>query len=286
MLLLTATTDKFQLVTDAAVTVDVHASYMDNASGVITPGRQNTAITTATTTDIVGAPGASTQRNVKTLTVRNKHASSPVNVTLLFDQNGTDFEIIKVNLLAGSCLQYVEGMPFVVIPSNYNTGTGGLTVAKLGSDHINATTTPTEVTGLSVVGTGTGTFVFNYYILHQADAATTGIRFDVNHTGTVTSFVWNQMFVGLTQTAADANPDQDEVLATASIYNAFSSRGKGTAGRGTTLSVDTLAADMLMRIEGLMVVTVDGDLELWHGSEVAANTTVKAGSSLLLVKTG
>lgn len=65
---------------------------------------------------------------------------------------------------------------------------------------------------------------------------------------------------------------------------AFGSRAKGTAGRGTTLSVDTINVDMLMIIEGTFVCTVTGDLELWHGSETAASTTVKAGSSLILQK--
>jgi len=47
MLLLTSTSDLVQVVTGQAVTTDVHASWVDNASGTITPGRTNTAITIA-----------------------------------------------------------------------------------------------------------------------------------------------------------------------------------------------------------------------------------------------
>ena len=66
MLLLTSTSDKVRLTTSAAAAVDVHASYADNASGTITFGRTNTAqITTATTTDVVASPGASTSRTVQ-----------------------------------------------------------------------------------------------------------------------------------------------------------------------------------------------------------------------------
>ena len=32
------------------------------------------------------------------------------------------------------------------------------------------------------------------------------------------------------------------------------------------------------------VLTTAGDIELWHGSEVAAASTVKAGTSLILTK--
>lgn len=116
MLLLAATTDKIQLVTGSAVTVDVHASYMDSSTAdppVVkgsTSGRQNTAISTATTTDIIAAPAASTLRNVKYIQARNKDASSSVDVTVLFDQNATDYELHKVTLKAGEALEFVEGV--------------------------------------------------------------------------------------------------------------------------------------------------------------------------------
>jgi hypothetical protein len=42
---------------------------------------------------------------------------------------------------------------------------------------------------------------------------------------------------------------------------------------------------MLAVIEGYIIVTAAGDLELWHASEVAAASTVKAGSSLILQRT-
>lgn len=120
-ILLAATTDKLQLVTDAAVSVDVHASYADYASGTTTASKQNTAISTATTTDIVAAPGASTVRNIKTMTIRNKSALTSVGVTLVFDQNGTDFELYRATLSAGAQLTYSENGGFVV--SNYGTTT-------------------------------------------------------------------------------------------------------------------------------------------------------------------
>lgn len=158
------------------------------------------------------------------------------------------------------------------------------TVKALSADQSNSTVTPTKVTGLDTT-TGTGTFIFRYYIRYQSAATTTGVRFDVNHSGTVTSFVWNQRQVDVSATAATAAPDQDNVQAASAVMGAFASRAKGTAGRGTTLSVDTANADMLTIIEGLMVVTVSGDLQLYHGSEVAAQSTVKAGTSLILTRT-
>lgn len=112
MLILATTTDKLQLVTSAAIAVDVHGSFVDLSGSTTTPGKQNTAITTATTTDIVAAPAASTYRNVKTLHIRNKDAASPVDVTVVFDQGGTDFELHKETLNAGEALEYIEGVGF------------------------------------------------------------------------------------------------------------------------------------------------------------------------------
>lgn len=117
MLLLTTTTDKIQLITSAAATVDVHASWADNAASTITLGRTNTAITTAATTDIVASPGASTSRNIKTLHVRNKHATLSVDVTVIYDQNATDYELHKATLRPGEMLEYVEGIGFFTLGS-------------------------------------------------------------------------------------------------------------------------------------------------------------------------
>lgn len=107
MLLLTSTSDKIQVVTDATADVEVHASYVDNASGTITPARTNTAsITTATTTDVVASPASSTQRNVKHLNLRNNHGSTTVNVTVQHTDGTNTETLIKVPLLAGEALVF------------------------------------------------------------------------------------------------------------------------------------------------------------------------------------
>jgi len=166
-------------------------------------------------------------------------------------------------------------MSYIIPPSRI--------VRQLSTQHDNATTTPTICTSLSV-SSGIGVFTFRYDIIYQSTAATTGVRFDVNYTGTVTRFVWFQRWVDISATASTAATDQDEVLATGAVMGAFASRAKGTAGRGTTLSVDTANADSYMIIEGIMVVTVAGSLDLYHGSETAATTSVMVGSTLTLAQ--
>lgn len=284
MIILATITDKIRCVTGQAVTVDSHVSYTDLSGTTVTPGKQNTNISTATTTDICNVPGASTYRNVKTINVRNRHASSSCDITITYDANGTVTELYKVTLRAGETLEYVEGVGFFLLAS---LSAPSLRTVKLTGDQSNSTTSLTEVTGMSLT-TGVGTFVFNYHILHQSAATTTGIRFSVNHTGTVTAFVANVRFMTAETTATATQAvlaDQDVVTATGGLQEGFAARAKSTTGWGTSTGVDTANSDMLTIIEGLVIVTADGDIELWHGSEVAAASTVKAGSSLVLTRT-
>lgn len=161
-------------------------------------------------------------------------------------------------------------------------GSSPITTKLLSADQSNSTTTLTKVTGLDLLA-GVGTFAFTYYILYlSASSTATGVRFSVNHSGTVGFFLANMRWVDTSATASTAAPKQNNVQAAGAVMGSFSARAKSTTGWGTTISVDTLNAYMLMIIEGLMEVTTSGNIELWHGSEVAASTTVKAKSALIL----
>src|SRR5262249_39791273 len=75
------------------------------------PGRTNTAITTATTTDVVAAPGSSVQRNIKTLHVANRGVSA-VDITVQHTDGTTVSQLHKVSLAADTTLQYVDEIGF------------------------------------------------------------------------------------------------------------------------------------------------------------------------------
>lgn len=108
MLLLTSTSDILRVVTGSAVsTITVHASWVDNASGTVTPGRTNTNITTATTTTIVASPGASTQRNIKTVGITN-NSSSSCTITVQHFDGTNSVDLMGVTLLAGENLYLLE----------------------------------------------------------------------------------------------------------------------------------------------------------------------------------
>jgi len=226
MLLLAATTDKLQLVTSAAVTVDVHASFVDrDTSNVITPGKQNTAITTATTTDIVAAPAANTVRNIQTLTIRNRGAAAQ-DVTVVFDQNGTDYELHKATLLAGQALIWLDGVGFVVIgacpvPRNQST-----------ADQAVGASTTAALTGsaLALAGVAIGTRLRWLIGMTKTAAGTAAMSFDVRFgTNGNSSDTSRLTFTGGTQTAAaDAAGIGIEVLVRGPISSSCVVHGKMT----------------------------------------------------------
>lgn len=109
MLLLTSTSDVIRVVTgSAANSIDVHASWVDMSGTTITPGRQNTVITTATTTIIVPSPAAATQRNLKGLYITNDSTGTNCSIAVEHFDGTTQVELIQFNLLPGENLGYRE----------------------------------------------------------------------------------------------------------------------------------------------------------------------------------
>lgn len=155
----------------------------------------------------------------------------------------------------------------------------GIQKVRLGTQHDNSTVTPTAVSGLAVAMVA-GTYTFKYHVIYQSAALTTGIRLNVNYTGTKGAFVYQWRWVDVSATASTAVPTQAGVIAAGQVQGAFSSRTAFTTGAGgVTLSVDAINSDMLAIIEGTIVTTGSGNLEIWHGSEVAFISSVMVGSS-------
>lgn len=114
MILLTSTSDLLRVITGTDKTIDVHASWVDNASGTITPGRTNTLISTATTTTVVASPAASTQRNVQTLTIRNRDTTA-CDITVIHSDGTNIPELCKTTLAPNTELQYLDGVGFQLL---------------------------------------------------------------------------------------------------------------------------------------------------------------------------
>lgn len=148
-------------------------------------------------------------------------------------------------------------------------------------------TSMTEATNLSQT-LAAGTYVFRYNIIYRTNDAADGIRFGVNFTGTSGAFVWHWYVVNTVATASNAAADQNSVLSTATLPGYYAARVKATSGVGTTVSADTVNADVQAIIEGVFVATGSGDLELWAGNEAAGTgdfNSLMIGTSVMIFKT-
>lgn len=114
--------DSLQVVTaSSVVNIDMHCSYMDYASGTVTPGASNNVISSATTTSVAAAQSSGTQRNVKTLIIKNTHATSSNLVTVqILTIAATTVVLFAYTLLAGETLSYFDELGFRVNDVNGN----------------------------------------------------------------------------------------------------------------------------------------------------------------------
>lgn len=267
MLLLIGTTDKLELVTDAAVTVDVHVSYVDatkSTAVVIDNDSQETAISTATTTEICAAAGAgTTARNVKTINIHNKDATLAVNVTIQKDISATKYVLRKYTLLAGETAQYIEGVGWFKIEQ----GSLFRLLRVATADYINATTSFTDITGLTCPVSNGKSYSFIALLTHLNNASTTGSRFGINGP-TLT----NVHISGI---------DTVTNSATASVHSAG-----GATAIDTGFSVQTTGstAARLAVMQGGFTAGADGTFAIRGQSEiaVAAGLTVRLGSCCIV----
>lgn len=109
MLNLASTSDVIRIITASAAQIECHSSWADFDGSAVSLGRQNTAaITTATTTTIVPAPGSGVVRNVKHLNITNDHASQNCKVTVEHFDGTTASELMEFILLPGENMIFNE----------------------------------------------------------------------------------------------------------------------------------------------------------------------------------
>jgi hypothetical protein len=162
-------------------------------------------------------------------------------------------------------------------------------VLKLGSQHSISSATATKVTGLDMT-LEAGTYVYKYSLLvQQATSTGDGPQFGINFsTGTATVKAHGLWFWDATSaiTAQTFIMDNVGVKGFGYINGGASNAYTTTApDMGTTVGVAATGSNMLALIEGIIVVTVQGNLEVWRASEGANASTTEVGSSLVVIRT-
>jgi hypothetical protein len=118
MILLKATTESLTITTSTAATVDYSVSYADITSTTFLPSTNEGTIAAASTVTLLLAPAASTQRQVKLISITNHDV---INTTVAIKKliSATNYALTPVaTLLAGETMQYVDGQGWVYYASN------------------------------------------------------------------------------------------------------------------------------------------------------------------------
>lgn len=161
-------------------------------------------------------------------------------------------------------------------------------VLKLGSQYTNATTTGTEVTGLSFNSMDAGTYFCRWALLYEAAATTSSIKFGVNITNTVSEFVANVYFPSAGVTAATGTMHNAANATTGQVWAYANTITESTTAPNLGPWIATTNANVphLLILECLTVIdTGPADIELWCASEVAAQISLEAGSSGICTRT-
>jgi hypothetical protein len=271
MIYLSLTTDKIQLVTSSAATVDVNCNFVEavKATGATADiGKQNTAISSATTTDILAVPGASNARTLKQMTVRNKDATLSIDVTVLYNANATTYELHKVTLGTGDSLIYIEGVGFFTLAPAAKLDS----FLRMPNDTTHATAaTWADLTGLAVALKSGKNYVYEAHLFHINNATTTGSQFGYN--------------IGAAPTIAIVGNHSG---VTNAVVTGVISLGTATA-RDTAITAQTTGSTGITHtiIGGHIQPSADGTFALRGTSEVtvASGMIVKAGSWLHMRET-
>ena len=123
-------------------------------------------------------------------------------------------------------------------------------------------------------------------------AATAGVapQFNLNFTGTGAPTWWYEYAdLSATLLAAIGQASHNVTTQTLGFGMRQSENVEATTAAGNmgpSGGLQSTATDTMIVIQGIVVVSVSGNIELWHGSETATATTVEVGSNLIATKMG
>lgn len=256
--------DSLTVVTATAADVSVHVSYAErNGHQPSISGRDNTAITTATTTTVLEGPsGHSNVREVEVLNIRNIDSSSNT-VTVKHNDGTANVEVWKGVLIAGAQVQWTEqhGWQLVTtLPSGATLYTASADVANSAAD------TLADFTGLTHAVDAGDKYRFRAVLHFAADATTSGSRWTINGPAATAASTGYASRYSLTATTETVNHG----LAAVQLPAAANATSAATTGN-------------IAVVEGYYTPSTAGTFAVQFAAE-AGTITGKAGSTLEIMK--
>ncbi len=120
MILLDGTTETLTISTSSTADIDYSISYVDIGVNAFAPGATEGKYVAANTANAaLGSPAASTQRQVKLITISNRHASTSNTIIVKKYVPTNEYYLTpSVTLAAGELMQYIDGQGWVYYASN------------------------------------------------------------------------------------------------------------------------------------------------------------------------
>lgn len=267
--LLQSNTDKLQVITSAAGTIDVDVAYVDFLAGsppTITPSGASLQITTATTTDIVATPStAGTIRNVKGVRIFNRDAALPNLVTIQASRGASPVlrQIWSEYLRPGEALILDErGNITLLTPITDKLLMKALAADDTGGQNINTVQPWFPTAGAGSIAIGTYRMEGLLAMTHGGTTHTTGLSFGG------TAGIANIDYMATCLRATDG-----------AIGTGYSAIRIGTVSN-TVLEATSTATGTLIRVEGLVRVNAAGTIipQFTHSAATGTAPTIKRNS--------
>jgi len=160
-MLLTATTDKIEIVLGANVTsrqLEFISSYNDNTTASVTPSRTVSVTNNTTAVDLVPAPSSGVSRQLRWASIYNSD-SAPSTVTIRINYNGTTRIVLVTTLQIGEYIQYTHRTGWKVFDCN-----GSLKTTDYFSDNTNTWLAEYNLTAGTISGLSLGTTTYCVYL--------------------------------------------------------------------------------------------------------------------------
>jgi hypothetical protein len=173
----------------AANQLPVYASYIDHTSTAATPGASDTQTNGVSVVTVVAAPGATTQRQVKTLTVYNADTAAAT-VYLRLNNNSTMRLIRRATLNPGETWAYTQETGFQVLDIMGALKLGG-SIVRMAPLMGYTTKDAANLTAVTAMATG----VCHCYYVGVAPFSTSSINLLVNVTALVATITWAEVAI-------------------------------------------------------------------------------------------
>lgn len=204
MLLLSTVDESIDLVTSTAVGLDYTASWVDLTTSGVAAGSGDGAISSATTTTLVAAPGASTARQLKGCTIKNTAdaVGSFNDVVVRKVNSGSYREMVSMTLGPNESLHYSDTEGWIKFDANGNRQCAVVTMAPVPAWNVAPGFSTANLTSTKTLTSGT---IYARY-MGKAPRALPEVRARLRVTTAAATITWAEAAIAKGSISVGTNP--------------------------------------------------------------------------------